>query len=153
VNRQAIETAMNRLWLLWAALLASLVIYLVIAERVTPAARPLDGVPVSMRASLLLYLVALAVFACAFGLRRLLLRPTGPSIVPAADGPRALARYTAAVLVSSALCESVAVMALVLHLVGYNRETVYSLILLSAGAMLVLRPRNTELERLLNRLH
>jgi len=143
---------MNRLWLLWAALLASLVIYLVIAERVAPSARPLDTASISTRASLLLYGVAFAVFACAFGLRRLLLRPAGPSIVPAADGPRTLARYTAAVLVSSALCESVAILALVLHLVGYDRTTVYSLILLSAAAMLMLRPRNAELERLLRRL-
>jgi len=149
---QALHKGLSRVWLLWGAILGSLVIYLLIVQAVAPAGRPLVGREVGgMRVELLLFGLALLVFLFAGALRRALLaRRPAPGQVVADDRivQTALSRYVVAVIVSNALVESVGILALVLYFVGVPSDTVYSLILLTALGMLLLRPRWSELDAL-----
>ena len=97
----------------------------------------------------MLYGAAAAFFAAAFVLRRALLRP--------ASGGRAVqdsavqSRYFGAVVASNAVAESVAMLAVVGHLVGLDAGTMFTLVLASAICMLALRPRLDELVALMPR--
>lgn len=137
-----VQTTLQRAWLLWGGLLATLVVYLVIAERVGPVA----AWPLGSRSPVLLYAVAGLCVAAGVGLRRVLLQGGAAS-----DAGQLAGRYLVALVVSVSLCETVAVLALVLMLLGLSRDTGLGLILVAALAMLWLRPRREELERLLMR--
>ena len=134
-----LHRTLQRAWTLWAALLATLVVYLALAEWLGPLAEW----PFGRRDPLLLYGVTGLWVAAAWGLRRVLLRPG-----PGGQGPAA-ARYLVAVVAPLALCETAAVLALVLMLLGLPPDTGRGLVLVAALGMLPLRPRRTELERLL----
>jgi hypothetical protein len=153
---QALRKGLSRVWLLWGAILGSLVVYLLIVQVVAPAGRPMIGREVGgLRVELLLFGLALLVFLFAGLLRRAMLaRPPapGPEATDARIVQTALSRYFVAVVVSNALVESVGILALVLYFVGVPSDTVYSLILLTALGMLLLRPRWSELDALADAL-
>jgi len=148
-QRQAtVAAAVQRVTVLWGALIASLAVYVVIALAIGPVA-PLWPRVAGTGAAAMLYGAAGAFFGAAFILRRVLLR--GATGVQAAGQRAVLSRYFSAVLASNAVAESVAMLAVVGHLVGLDTGTMFTIVLASAVCMLLLRPRAAELESLLPR--
>jgi hypothetical protein len=64
------------------------------------------------------------------------------------DPPSFLARYTTAMVVALALCESIGIFGLVLFLLGDTYRTLHAFISLSAVSMVYYRPKLEELETL-----
>ena len=62
--------------------------------------------------------------------------------------PPFLAKYITTVIVSLALSESIGIYGFVLFLLGYNFQTLYTFMIVSALAMVFYRPKREELERL-----
>jgi F0F1-type ATP synthase membrane subunit c/vacuolar-type H+-ATPase subunit K len=156
IDREELRKGLRTLWVIWAALLASLFIYIFIchffgAEIRTHAAPDFPGGLFKK----ILYGVVLATFMLAYFLRKLmvsgrfsgsqgsLLKPAGPS-----RQPPYLAKYTMAVVVSLAFSESMGIYGLVLFFLGEDLQTLYTFIAISALAMIYFRPKMEELERL-----
>lgn len=57
----------------------------------------------------------------------------------------AIARYRAAMVIALGMCQAIAVMAMVLFYAGNNRLDLYLLIMMSAAAMLYNRPKKDEI--------
>ena len=69
------------------------------------------------------------------------------------DQPRALARYTTAVIISLALSECIGIYGLVLFLLGDEYQTLYIFIGAAAAAMFYFRPKREELVDLSMAMH
>jgi len=147
-SRAAAAAVVHRATLLWGALLGTLVLYLVLALAIGTVA-PLWPKVGGTGAVVMLYGAAATFFAAGFVLRRALLRRV--SAPGATDLPALQSRYLGAVMASNAVVESVALLALVGHLVGLDAGTMFTLVFASAICMLALRPRLEELEDMLPR--
>ncbi len=76
------------------------------------------------------------------------------SIRPVIPGQHpAVARYTLVVIITSALLETIGIYGLILFLVAGDTLFFYQLLGLSAGAMIVYRPRKEELKSLFYRMN
>ncbi len=142
-----IDAALLMMRLLFAGLVTSVIVYVVIIHVVV------QGEPAEVEQPLAMSLAGAAVF---FGLlapiaRRMLMperapdRP-GAGPPPGVISPRGFGRAFAAHIVSWALCESVAIMGVVLAFLGRDPEVLYPF---AAGAVLMfvfLAPRRSELE-------
>ena len=93
----------------------------------------------------------------AFYLRKRMLRAS--TEVPAgntpmsSDQPKALAKYTTAVIISLALSECIGVYGLLLFLLGDAYQTLYIFIGAAAAAMFYFRPKREELADLAMAMH
>ena len=156
IDREVLQKGLRTLWVIWIAILASLVIYIFICHFIgaeirqnAPPDFPID------RLEKILYAVALATFLLAFFLRRLMVssRLSGAQGLVAkplsgSSQPPYLARYTIAVVISLALAESIGIYGLVLFFLGQDFQTLYIFIAASALAMILFRPKVEELESL-----
>jgi len=73
-------------------------------------------------------------------------RPSGPSSTH--NPAQFLPKYTAAILVSSALSETVGIFGLVLFLLGDSFQNLYLFIGISAIALIYFRPKKEEIEKM-----
>ncbi len=145
-DEKEVERGMVTLRIIWMAMLAALAVYIIVGLVAAP------GVPSSLSdESLRMLRTALAavglVTLLAVGYVRRLIwggrsRPGGAD---QASRPPALQRYTAAVIVSLGLCESVGIYGLVLFLLGKNPADLFLFIGISAVAMYYYRPKREDL--------
>jgi F0F1-type ATP synthase membrane subunit c/vacuolar-type H+-ATPase subunit K len=156
INGEVLRKGLRSLWVIWAALLASLVIYVFICHFLGAeiGANADPDFPMGLFKKIL-YVVALATFGLAYFLRRLMVSgrfsgSQGSLVNPAVPSsqPPYLAKYTIAVVVSLALSESIGIYGLVLFFLGQDFQTLYTFIAISALAMIFFRPKMEELERL-----
>lgn len=139
----------RRLWplkIIWIAMLASLPIYLAAGLLASPALQPLmDAADFSLLRRVLYALAAVTLLVVG-RVRRLVLGEAGAPCRAGENPAEArLPRYTAAVIVSLALCESVAIYGLVLHLLGKKRMDLFLFVGLAAAAMAYYRPKREDL--------
>jgi len=140
------ERGMTVLKIIWIAMLASLAAYLVIGHLAAP------NVPLSVNAKtfaslrMALYAIGLVTLIAAGYVRRLMLgginRFDGSTPAPRSA---AIQKYTSAVIISLALCESVGIYGLVLFLLGKHTLDLYLLLGISAAAMIYYRPNKEEM--------
>ena len=140
------ERGMTVLKIIWIAMLASLAAYLVIGRLAAP------NVPSSVNAKtfaslrMALYAIGLVTLIAAGYVRRLMLgginRFDGSTPAPRSA---AIQKYTSAVIISLALCESVGIYGLVLFLLGKHTLDLYLLLGISAAAMIYYRPNKEEM--------
>ena len=143
---QETERGMTVLKIIWIAMLASLAAYLVIGHLAAP------NVPLSVNAKtfaslrMALYAIGLVTLIAAGYVRRLMLgginRFDGSTPAPRSA---AIQKYTSAVIISLALCESVGIYSLVPFLLGKHTLDLYLLLGISAAAMIYYRPNKEEM--------
>lgn len=126
--------------IVWIAMLAAIPIYAAAGLLAAPALRPLLGTEAFDVLRRVLY-VAAAVILFAIGRVRRLVRgkddlPPGQERTSASSS-----RADAAVIVSLAMCESVAIFGLILYLLGRNKTDLFLLLGISAAAMVLHRPK------------
>lgn len=143
------ESLDRRLWptrIIWIAMLASLPIYVAAGLLAAPTLQPLMAPgPLSLLRKALYALAAVTLLAVG-RVRRLVQGETVvPGLAEQASAEARLPRYAAAVIVSLALCESVAVCGLVLHLLGNNRFDLFLFVGLAVAAMAYYRPKKEDL--------
>jgi hypothetical protein len=155
-DKEAIERGLRILWIIWAAMFGSLLIYVFICHQLGEDMRPAGSpdFPIDLLKNIL-YIVAIVTLALTHFIRKLMLAgrfggsDSRLSKNGAASGtPSFVARYTAALIVSLALSESIGIYGLVLFLLGANFQTLYIFIGVSAAAMFFYRPKKEELESL-----
>lgn len=143
------------LWIVWAAMLGSLGIYLLICHA-APVIRVVEG-PISsldLFRNILLGVSAVELLILYF-VRRAIFSPiprrsvnSRPETRPIISKRMFMSKYGVIVIISLAVSESIGVYGMVLFLLGDAYSTLYTFILISALAMFAFRPKAAELERL-----
>jgi hypothetical protein len=133
---------------IWVALLSSLGFYLVICMAVG------NQIPVSMEGPRLeiikyaLFGISVLTLAGAWLFRKLLMgkiaRPVNDSSFQSETHP-AVAKYLIAIIIVMALSESVGIYGMVLFFISKDTMSLYQLMILSAAAMILFRPKKEEL--------
>lgn len=153
---ELIEKGMRTLWLIWAAMLGSLCIYVFICHQFGDKIRVNGGSNLTIGTlKNILYLVVIVTLLITYFLRKFMLSGQfGQSAskihnltFPANPAPF-LPRYTTALILSQALSESIGIYGLVLFLLGDSYQTLYTFIGISALAMFYYRPKTEEIEKL-----
>jgi hypothetical protein len=155
-ERDAIDKGMKTLWVMWAAMVGSLFIYVFICHQPGIGFKGVEGtnLPVDLLRKIL-FAVAAAELIMAYYLRRFMLKGrSGATGVHGARGsaimnqPPFVGHYSAAVIVSLAFSESIGIYGFVLCVLGGGFKTLYIFIAVSALAMVFYRPKREEMERL-----
>lgn len=147
---------MQTLWLIWAAMLGSLLVYIFICHQLGERFGRVEGsdFPIILLRNIL-YAVTAAELIMSYYLRKFMLK--GRSVTTEADiasrssavnQPSFVDQYTVIVIISLAMAESIGIFGLVLFLLGGDFKTLYIFIVVSALAMVFYRPKREELERL-----
>jgi hypothetical protein len=138
--------------LIWGAILASLGVYLIVCLNIGTALQvniapdfPLTTLKYA------LFGVACVTLVVVFILRKFLLNPDRSGLnsthTTSAQHP-AITKYTQAVVITSALLESIGIYGVVLFLLAKDTRSLYQLLIISAAAMVYFRPRKEELLKL-----
>jgi len=153
---KAIDKGVRTLWVIWAAMLGSLLIYIFISHQLGEGFKGTgaSNVPLGLLRNIF-FGVAAADLIVSYYLRRFTLKGrTRAAGVTAARGlfaqkqPAFVSQYSAAVIVTLALSESIGIYGLVLFLLGGGFKTLYIFIAVSALAMVFYRPKREEMEKL-----
>ena len=155
-EQEAIEKGMRMLWIIWASMLVSLVMYIVVcyclAENLQT--RSSQDVPLEMFKNIFYGLTVGSLLLANF-LKKLLLRvkidqphQTLINPTPVRHQPPFVTRYFNAVIVSLAISESIGLYGFVLFFFSADFPTLYTFMAISAAAMFYFRPKIEELKKL-----
>lgn len=153
-EKDAIEKGMKQLWLIWAVMILGLLAYLAIiytlGEEITPTGKDL---PLELLRNIF-YGVSVIVLYLGHFIRKRIIKNTRFSTQLYKDRkefsnqPSYMMKYTAAVVASLAMSESIAIFGLVLFFIGADYQTFYIFLAISALGMFYFRPKRAELEEL-----
>ena len=152
-----IRQKFRTLWIIWGAILGSLLIYVlvcnVLGEVVRPGSASFSFLPTLRN---IFYILAVLHLFLAFFLRKIMvsgekaaLSSGIPREKPGKKEQRVLAKYFSAVIITLALSESIAIFGLVLFMLGDSLQNFYFFTVVSALAILYHRPKAEEIEQLL----
>lgn len=130
---------------IWAALFASLILYVVMAPMVfgsTAIALSAEGYRILR---LGLYGGAVLTLLLTWVLRRTLLAGKRPAKPSRSGQHPAVSRYISVMMVTMGMSEAIGVYGLILYILGQHRQDLYLLTLLSAAAMLLYFPKKEEI--------
>ncbi len=157
-NTGSFEKGMMVTRIIWAGIFVCLFIYVLVCHAVAGGdfRSEISDAPLDLVRNIL-FGVSIIVLSLAYFIRRRIVsvepgstknRPIRPA------SPRNLAqflpKYTAAILVSSALSEAVGIFGLVLFLLGDSFQNLYLFIGVSAIALVYFRPKKEEIEKMSN---
>lgn len=144
-----LDTGWRVILIIWGAILFSLFIYLVVCILIK------DQLQISINSDLPIETIKYALFGVSFitlfvvyYLRKFLLRINNSTVNSSqSQSPQnpAVGKYTVAVIVTSALLESIGIYGVVLFLMTKDTSSLYQLLIISAAAMIYFRPRKDEL--------
>jgi len=155
-EKAAIDKGIQTLWVIWAAMLGSLLVYVFICHQPGIGFKGVEesDFPLGLLRNIL-FGVGIATWLLAYFMRRSMLsvRAGIPKPKPAErmvqwNGPPFIAKHATAVIVSLALSESIGIYGFVLFLLGDSFQTLYTFIGISALAMVFYRPKREEMEQL-----
>jgi F0F1-type ATP synthase membrane subunit c/vacuolar-type H+-ATPase subunit K len=150
------ENKLFVMWIIWVAMMGSLVMYVAVCNLVGDQIRsPMEpGVPLVFLRNIL-FGIGIAALIVSHFIRKLILgQPSGGPDSASASQPSAqdqtkiYAKYTAAMIISLVLCESVGIFGLVLFFLGGSFQVMYAFMIISAAGMFYYRPKREELEAL-----
>lgn len=146
ITDEELDRELSKLKIIWFAMLGSLGLYLIIGLQVAP------NIQVSMDKGIfnvlktVLYLFTLIIIVITRYIRRFILPGKTQQAQPIQNiQPLTLQKYTAVMIASWALLESIGIFGLVLFFLGKNPMDLYLLLVISAIAMLWYRPKKDEL--------
>jgi hypothetical protein len=146
ITEQELDRRLMTLRIVWFALLMSLAVYLFVGIRVWTNLQPSFSEETFGIRRTVLYLMAVAILIATRYVRKLIMSGKGQVSKPAQVLEHlALQRYSAATIVALAMSESIGVYGLILFFLGKNSTDLYLLILISAAAMVMYRPRKDEM--------
>jgi hypothetical protein len=155
-EKEAVNKGMITLWVIWAAMLGSLLLYIFICYQAGIGFKGVEGsdFPIGLLRKILAGMGVVVVLVVYFMRRSILSgknRIPQPKPVERTAGWNTIpfvAKYVAAVIVSLAMSESIGIYGFVLFLLGDSFQTLYTFIAVSALAMIFYRPKREELEKL-----
>jgi hypothetical protein len=155
-EKEAVNKWILTLWVIWAAMLVSLFLYIVVCHILGEGFGRVEGsdLPIGLLRNILAGMGVVVVLVAYFMRRSMLSDQRGipqPKPVERTVGWNTIpcvAKYVAVVIVSLALSESIGIYGFVLFLLGDGFQTLYTFIAVSALAMIFYRPKREELEKL-----
>lgn len=140
---------MQTLWIIWAAMLGSLLIYVFICLQLGEGFMGTGGtdLPIGLLRNIF-FCVGAVTFFIAFFVRRTMFSVRVGLPKSKLNAAPFVAKYATAVIISLALSESIGIYGFVLFLLGGGFKTLYTFIGISALAMVFYRPKREEIERL-----
>jgi hypothetical protein len=155
-EKEAINKGMLTLWVIWAAMLGSLFIYIVVCHILGEGFGGVEGsdLPIGLLKKILAGMGVVVVLLAYFmrqsmlSVRTEVLQPKPVERTAGWNTIPFVAKYVAVVIVSLAMSESIGIYGFVLFLLGDSFQTLYTFIAVSALAMVFYRPKREELERL-----
>jgi hypothetical protein len=156
-EKEAVNKGMLTLWVIWAAILSSLFVYIVVCHLLGEEIRgdfAESGFPFKLFRNIL-YGVVAAELLMMYYLRKFMLKWRPSAATTDMPGRSSslhklpfVGQYTAIVIISLAIADSIGIYGLVLYLLGGDFKTLYIFIIISALAMIFYRPKREELEKL-----
>jgi F0F1-type ATP synthase membrane subunit c/vacuolar-type H+-ATPase subunit K len=155
-ERGANEKGLRTLWIIWAAMVGSLLVYVFLCHQFGEDIRRTAShdLPLGLIRSILSVVAFVTLFLTHFIRKGMLggrFASSGAGLFKpggASNQPSLLVVYTTAVIVSLALCDSVGLFGLVLFMLGDSFRTLHIFIGVSALAMYFFRPKREEFETL-----
>jgi len=146
ISEQELNKGLLTMKIIWFGMLTALAIYLFMGLQIGAGFKsPVDKDTFAIL-RMVLYAVSFATLIAVRYIRRLALYGKGKYWQPSQTPQHpALQRYVGAMVASLAMSESIGIFGLVLFLLGKNTIDLYLLILVSAAAMVMYRPRKDEL--------
>jgi F0F1-type ATP synthase membrane subunit c/vacuolar-type H+-ATPase subunit K len=152
ISDQELDKRLSTLKAIWFAMLASLAIYMFVGLQVAENLRVSLNHETFGVLRTVLYTVAVVTLIITRYLKRLFLSAKGEQQTAIQiDQLTVLQKYSTAMIVTWSLSESVGIYGFVLFLLGKNTVDLYLLTLISAGAMILYRPRKDEVTDLLRK--
>lgn len=157
-EKEVLDKAMRINWVIWAAMMSSIGIYVLVAHLTEGTVAIGAGIG-DMFGFLRMLLLAVGILELLLipVIKNLIIKSVRPPKTPvvtgiaAAGSPPAVAAYTSALVVSLAIAESVAIYGLVLFFLRGDFQTLYLFAALGAAGMIISRPKIDELEQLTTR--
>ncbi len=145
ITDEELNKGLLTLKVIWFAMLGALIIYLFIGLRIEANLQTSMDKGIFSILKTVLYLFTVFILVITNYIRKLILSAKGQRR-PATQifQHTALQRYATSMIVAWALSECIGILGLVLFFLGKNRTDLYLLILISAAAMFVYRPRKDE---------
>ena len=155
-DRLAIDKGMRVLWLIWAAIFASLFIYFFIAHVLGEEIRQNQNLnlPIPLLRNILMGVGIVTIFVIQFLRKFMLARGSDGFSLKTHESDAVthtnlfVSRYSTAIVISLALSECIGIYGLVLFLLGDSLQTFHMFIGAAAVVMFVYRPRREEMEAL-----
>ena len=146
MTEQEVDKRLMILRIIWFAMLMSLVVYLFVAIWVATDLKPSISEETYGILRTALYIMSIVILIAAKYVRKLVISGRSQVSQPApALEHLALQKYSGATIVALAMSESIGVYGLILFFLGKNSMDLYLLILVSAAAMVIYRPRKDEM--------
>ncbi len=146
MTEQGLDKRLMTLRIIWFAMLVSLGIYLFIGIQVGTSVQSSIHEETFAILRTALYVMAIAILIATKYVRKLIMSGRSQVSQPAqAVEHLALQKYSATTIVALAMSESIGVYGLILFFLGKNSTDLYLLILISAAAMVIYRPRKDEM--------
>ena len=146
ITEQELNRRLMTLRIIWFALLMSLAVYLFVGFRVGTNLQSLVNEDTSGILRTVLYAAAFAILIATRYIRKLIMSGKSQVSQPAqALEHLTLQKYSAATIVALAMSESIGIYGLILFFLGKNSTDLYLLILISAAAMVIYRPKKDEM--------
>ena len=150
------EKGLRNLWVIWAAMVGSLLVYVFLCHQFGEDIRRTASydLPLGLIRTILSVVALVTLFFAHFIRKRMLagrFAKSGAGLFKpggASSQPSLLFLYTTGVIVSLALCDSAGLFGLVLFMLGDSFATLHVFIGVSALAMYFYRPKSEELEAL-----
>jgi hypothetical protein len=150
------EKGLRTLWIIWAAMVGSLLVYVFLCHQFGEEIRGRGShdLPVGLIRNILSVVTLVTLFLTRFIRKCMLEGRFGGSgagffkIGAASIQPSPFAHYMTVIIVSLALCESIGIYGLVLFFLGDSFRTLHVFIGISALAMYFYRPKREEFETL-----
>ncbi len=143
---QEFDKGLLTLKMIWFAMLISQVLYLFVGLYIGTDLRPSMNEETFNLFRGALYVFAFVTLIISRFIRKLILSGRGQlKLATRAFQQSTLQRYTTATIVSLAMSESIGIYGLLLFFLGKNHMDLYLLLLISAAALWVYRPRKDEL--------
>jgi hypothetical protein len=145
MTEQELDKRLMTLRIIWFTLLMSLGIYLFVAIQVGTHVQSSINEETFGILRTVLYAIAFAILIATRYIRKLIMSGKSQVTTSAGFGALALQKYSAATIVALAMSESIGIYGLILFFLGKNSTDLYLLILISAVAMVIYRPRKDEM--------
>jgi hypothetical protein len=155
-QKGTVDNKLHVMWIIWGAMMGSLVIYIVICNLIGDQIRQPTGpdFPLVLLRNIFFGIGIVALIAIHF-IRRFILRKLAggrgsgsTSQLSPEDLAKIHAKYTTAMITSLALCESLGIYGLILFFLGDSFQVMYTFMIFSAAGMFYCRPKREEIEAL-----
>ena len=152
-GRDSLRKGMVIIWIIWAAMIISALIYVLLAHLLSKNWTALQPNYLSTLRNALYIVAVVEILIIAFFRNRMLESRSDSwvfksALVPKQYSTPALGKYTTVSIVSWTLAESVAIYGLLLFLLGGSFKDLYLFVAGSLAVMIYYRPKMSELEEL-----